>query len=212
MWPMSPARVIAAVEASGPAAKAAVQPGDVIVKVGDLAIADSAALASALAGKTANDNLALELKDRIGTAKKADVKVLMTPRLIGMNDQTLLANRILLDVRMRLMSPTGPVEESILRLNAAAALARVQAWSEARTELQKVKLPEGPGRRQRDRARPPRPVRGQSGQSQRGGNRLAHRGFVRELPDRGRAAGQGAGRVEDCRARPPRARLARTES
>ncbi len=38
-----------------------------------------------------------------------------------------------------------PLEESIIRLNLAAALARLQAWSDARTELQKVKLPEGPG-------------------------------------------------------------------
>jgi tetratricopeptide (TPR) repeat protein len=141
---MSGAAVIA-VEPNGPAAKAGVQAGDVIVKAGDQVVADSAALAAALAGKHANDTLTLELKDRAGAAKKAEVKVFMTPRLIGMNDQTLLANRIVVDLRTRLLSPSNPAEESIIRLNMAAALARLQAWSEARTELQKVKLPEGPG-------------------------------------------------------------------
>lgn len=140
-----PGAVVVAVDAGGPAAGAAVQPGDVIVKAGELAIADSAALAAALAGKTASDSLTLELKDRAGAAKKADLKVFMTPRLIGMSDQTLLANRILVDIRARLLTPANPTEESILRLNAAAAMARLQAWSDARTELQKVKLPEGPG-------------------------------------------------------------------
>jgi hypothetical protein len=32
-----------------------------------------------------------------------------------------------------------------MRLNLAAALARVEAWSDAKTELQNVKLPEGAG-------------------------------------------------------------------
>src|SRR5438552_4211416 len=69
----------------------------------------------------------------------------MTPRVIGMSDQMLLANRLVADFRTRLLSPANPVEESVMRLNLAAGLARLQAWSDARAELQKVKLPEGPG-------------------------------------------------------------------
>ncbi len=137
--------VVVAVDANGPAAKATIQPGDVVVRIGDQPVADSAALAAGLIGKSANDTLTLELKDRAGATKKADLKVFMTPRLIGMNDQTLLANRILVDLRTKLLSAANPTEESIIRLNIAAALARLQAWGEARTELQKVKLPEGPG-------------------------------------------------------------------
>lgn len=140
-----PGAVVIGVDANGAAAKAGVQVGDVIVKAGDQAIADSGALVTLLAAKKENDPLALELKDKTGAPKTAEVKVLMTPRLISMNDETLLANRILLELKTRLLTPANPTEEAILRLNAAAALARLQAWSDARTELQRVKLPEGPG-------------------------------------------------------------------
>jgi hypothetical protein len=118
-------------------------PGDIILKVGTQAVNDSAAFAAALATHSANDTLSLELKDKAGAPKKADVKVVLTPRLISMNDQTLFANRVVVDLRTRLLTPADPVEESVLRLNLAAALTRLQAWSEARTELQKVRLPEG---------------------------------------------------------------------
>jgi Flp pilus assembly protein TadD len=71
--------------------------------------------------------------------------VRMTPRLISLSDQTLLANRLLVDFRTRLLSPADAVEESVIRLNLAAALARLQAWGDARTELQRVKLPDQAG-------------------------------------------------------------------
>lgn len=122
-----------------------VQQGDVIVRANGQAVGGSAALAALLAPHAATDSLSLELKDKTGAVKKADVKVVMAPRLLGMSDQTLLANRALVDLRSRLAAPGAPGEESIVRLNLAAALARLQAWSEARAELQQVKLPEGPG-------------------------------------------------------------------
>src|SRR5262249_12336921 len=113
--------------------------------VNDQAVANAAAVATALGTHKANDTLSLELKDKSGATKKADVKVQMTPRVIGMSDQMLLANRLVADFRTRLLAPGTAAEESIFRLNPAAALARLQAWSDARAELQKVKLPEGPG-------------------------------------------------------------------
>ena len=137
--------VVASVEANGPAAKAGVKPGDIVVSANAKPIADGAALAAALASSKANDDLALELKDRTGAARKAAVKVMMTPRLIGISDQSLLVNAILVALRSRLLSPSDPTEEAVMRLNLAAALARVEAWSEAKTELQNVKLPEGSG-------------------------------------------------------------------
>lgn len=122
-----------------------IQVGDLIVKVNDQAVANTAAVMTALGTHKANDTLSLELKDKAGATKKADVKVQMTPRVIGMNDQMLLANRLVAEFRTRLLAPANAAEESIIRLNLAAALARLQAWNDARTELQKVKLPEGPG-------------------------------------------------------------------
>jgi hypothetical protein len=135
--------VVIGVDSNG--AAAGIQNGDVIVKVNDQAVANSAAVLTALGTRKANEPLSLELKDKAGATKKADVKVLMTPRVIGMSDQMLLANRLVADFRTRLLAPANAGEEPIIRLNLAAALARLQAWNDARTELQKVKLPDGPG-------------------------------------------------------------------
>ena len=131
--------------ASGPDAPADIQVGDVIVKANDQAVSNSGALASILASRAANDTLSLEMKDKTGASKHVDARVVMTPRLIGMNDQTLLANRLLIVFRNRLLSPMSAGEESIIRLNLATALTRLQAWSDARSELEKVKLADGPG-------------------------------------------------------------------
>jgi Flp pilus assembly protein TadD len=140
-----PGAVVIAVDANGPAAKGGIAAGDVIAKANGQPIADAVALNALLAQRKADDDLTLELKDRAGTAKRADVKVGMAPRLVGLYDQTLLVNRTLLDLRSRLQKPGSPLEDSVLRLNLAAALARVENWSEARLELQRVKLPDGPG-------------------------------------------------------------------
>jgi membrane-associated protease RseP (regulator of RpoE activity) len=137
--------VVIGVDANGPAAKVGIAAGDVIVKANAQVISDAVALNALLAGRKADEDLTLELKDRAGAAKRADVKVFMAPRLVGLYDQTLLVNRMLLDLRSRLQTPGNPVDDSVLRLNLAAALARVENWNEARMELQRVKLPDGPG-------------------------------------------------------------------
>ncbi len=137
--------VVVAVDPNGPGAKSGIQAGDVVIKANSQAVPDTGALTSLLAGRRADEDLTLELKDKAGTAKRADVKVFMTPRLIGMNDQSLMINKILVDLRARLQSPGEPINDSVMRLNLAVALARVGAWSEARLELQRVKLNEGPG-------------------------------------------------------------------
>lgn len=137
--------VVIALDANGPAARAGVQLGDVLLKANEQVIPDAVAFTTALAGHKANDDMTLELKARTGTLKRATLKVLMTPRLIGMADQTLLANSIVANLRARLAAQVDPLEESVIRLNIAAALARLEAWSDARAELQRVKLPDGPG-------------------------------------------------------------------
>jgi hypothetical protein len=137
--------VVIGVDANGPAAKAGVAVGDVIVKANAQPIADAVALNSLLASRKGDESLTLELKDRAGAPKRADVTVAMAPRLAGLYDQTLLVNRMLLDLRNRLQKPGSPLEDSVLRLNLAAALARIENWNDARIELQRVKLPDGPG-------------------------------------------------------------------
>jgi hypothetical protein len=137
--------VIVAVDPNGPAAKAGIQSGDVLLKANSQPVPDAAALINLLAGRKADEDMTLDLKDRTGAAKKADTKVYMTPRLIGLNDQSLMVNKILVDLRNRLQTQGDPVLDSVIRLNMAVALARVGAWSEARLELQRVKLNDGPG-------------------------------------------------------------------
>src|SRR5437660_85633 len=90
--------------------------------------ANAIALNTLLAGRKEDEAMTLELKDRAGAAKRADVKVMMAPRLLGLYDQTLLVNRMLLDLRRRLQTPGNPIEDSVVRLNLAAALARVENW------------------------------------------------------------------------------------
>ena len=137
--------VVIGVDANGPAARAGIAAGDVIQKANAQAVGDALALNTLLAGHKADDDLTLDLKDRAGAAKRADVKVFMAPRLVGLYDQTLLVNHMLVELRSRLQAPGNPLEDSVLRLNLAAALARIENWSDARTELQRVKLPDGPG-------------------------------------------------------------------
>lgn len=134
--------VVVAVDPNGPGAKSGIQAGDMVLKANSQPVPDAATL---LAGRKADEDLTLDLKDKAGAPKKADVKVLMTPRLIGMNDQSLMINKILVDLKARLLAPGEPINDSVMRLNLAVALARVGLWSDARLELQRVKLNEGPG-------------------------------------------------------------------
>ena len=137
--------VVVAVDANGPAAQAGIQPGDIVLKANSQPVTDAAALTNLLSGRKPEEALTLDLKDRAGAAKKADTKVVMTPRLIGLTDQSLMVNKLLVDLRNRLQTQGEPLTDSVMRLNLAVALARVGAWPEARLELQRVKLNDGPG-------------------------------------------------------------------
>ena len=136
---------VVAVDPNGPAAGAGIQLGDILLKANSQPVPDAAALTALLSSRKADEGMTLDLKDRAGIAKKADTKVFMTPRLIGLNDQSLMINKILVDLRNRLQVPGDPALDSVMRLNLAVALARVGAWSDARIELQRVKLNDGPG-------------------------------------------------------------------
>jgi hypothetical protein len=137
--------VVVAVDPSGPAAKSGILPGDIILKANSQAVTDAATLTSLLGGRKGEEGLTLDLKDKTGVAKKADVRVIMTPRLIGLTDQSLMINKILVDLKARLLLPGEPINDSVMRLNLAVAYARVGLWSQARLELQRVKLNDGPG-------------------------------------------------------------------
>lgn len=127
------------------AATDAVQVGDVVKQAGGKPVATAAAVLEMVAARKPGDVLAVDLVGQNGAAKKADLQVRPVPRLIGLSENGLLANRILLDLRARLAAAADPYQQSVIRLNMAVAMARVEDWAGALEELQRVTLPEQTG-------------------------------------------------------------------
>jgi hypothetical protein len=137
--------VVISVESGGVAQAAGVAVGDTILRANTQDIPDSSALAAVLAASRVDDVLDLELRDRAGAPKRAQVRVARVPQVISTETQTLLFNTLILGFRARLTGPPDPSNEPVLRLNLAVALMRVGNWPDARAELEKVRLPDGPG-------------------------------------------------------------------
>jgi tetratricopeptide (TPR) repeat protein len=136
--------VVVGVDTSG-GTPPTVKAGDVIVQADGQPVADALSLEKIVAAHKAGDTIALDVKDAAAAARKADVKVFLTPRLIGLSEQGLLVNRILLDLRARAADGGDPFEQAVIRLNTAVALARIGDWNAAKAELAQLKLPDRPG-------------------------------------------------------------------
>jgi hypothetical protein len=136
-----PGAVIVGAGTGGPA----IEVGDRVVQADGQPVADAAALDRIVAGRQPGTNLVLGLQSLSGQAKTATVDVYLAPRVIGLAEQGVLANRILLDLRARLAESRDPFEQSVIRLNTAVALARAGDWAGARAELMRVQLPDRPG-------------------------------------------------------------------
>ena len=132
--------LVIGIDPRGPAAAATMRVADVLLQADGQSLADAAALAAVVAGHKAGDSVTLDLRDATGAARRAEVKVVPSPRVIGLFEHGLLANRILLDLRARLADTKDSLEQSVIRLNIAVALARLGDWTSAREELQSVKL------------------------------------------------------------------------
>jgi hypothetical protein len=133
--------VVIAVDQAAAAAK--VVPGDVILKAGGQAVADSSGFAAVLTSRKGGDKLLLEVKDRTGAVKLAELTVAMAPRLLAMSDETWLFNGLVLGLRSLLVG--AQADEAVIRLNLAVALMRVGNYADARAELGRVHLPAGAG-------------------------------------------------------------------
>ena len=133
------------VTAVDPVAGAGVQVGDLVKQAGGKPVAGATAVLDLVAARNPGDVLALDLAGTTGAARRAELQVRPVPRLIGLSENGLLANRILLDLRARLEAATDPYQQSVIRLNMAVAMARVDDWAGALEELQRVKLPEQSG-------------------------------------------------------------------
>ena len=106
---------------------------------------DVAALGKLVATREPGKPMSVEVKDVKGVARKVDLDVVLTPRLIGLSDQTVLFNRALVDLRAQLAATSDPFRQSVIRLNTAVALARLGECAIARDELKQVQLPDRPG-------------------------------------------------------------------
>ena len=137
--------VVASIDANSPASATALKAGDVILQAGGQAVADASALTKLVSTKTAGQPMTLEARDPAGAAKRVDVPIFLTPRVIGLAEQGIPVNRMLLDLRARAGEVTDPFEQAVVRLNTAIALGRVGEWGAAQTELRQVKLPDRPG-------------------------------------------------------------------
>jgi hypothetical protein len=137
--------VVAGIDANSPATATALKVGDVILQAGGQTVADATALTKLVSGKAAGQNMPLEARDAAGTAKRVELPVFLTPRVIGLAEQGIPVNRVLLELRARSADVTDPFEQAVVRLNTAIALGRVGEWGAAQTELRQVKLPDRPG-------------------------------------------------------------------
>ncbi len=137
--------VVARVDAGGSAAAAGIVLGDIVKRVDKQAVASGSAFAAILATRKFGQKLAVDVVSRTGDVKSAELPVITTPRVVPMTDQSVLFNKLLLDYRARLAAQLDPLEQSVVHLNSAMALIALSNWSEAKRELDQVKLPPGPG-------------------------------------------------------------------
>jgi membrane-associated protease RseP (regulator of RpoE activity) len=138
--------VVVSVDAAGAAAKAGLSPGDVITGVDGQPVADGSGFSAVVAQHKAGDALMVEAKDMSGASKSGSVTITMAPRLVAMNDQSLLFNNLVLALRPRIaQAAAAAAPDAVVRLNLAVALMRLGNWTDARNELSKVQLAAGPG-------------------------------------------------------------------
>jgi hypothetical protein len=133
------------IAADAAALRAGIAVGDVIEKLDGQPVADASAFVAGLGARKANDKLAVEVKDRSGALKRAELTVAMAPRLLAMSDETWTFNTLVLGLRSRLVGGGGQAEDPVVRLHLAVALMRVGNWAEARAQLGRLRLPAGAG-------------------------------------------------------------------
>lgn len=140
-----PGATIAQIEQGGAAAAGGLLPGEVITSANGRPIRSVADLEAALSALPEDRKLSLDVRAAAGGMRKADLTAALVPRALVMSDQTLLANKAILDLRQRLPSAMNTRDEPVVRLNLAIALMHARSWALARAELERVNLPAGPG-------------------------------------------------------------------
>lgn len=136
--------VVGDVEADGPAANAGLKPGDIVESVESQSIESVKDLEAQLAAHAAG-RVNLSVKTGAAAPRQVAVTIKQVPVLQTGSDRFLPANAVVAVLRSRLAAATDPAEQAVLRLNLAAALLQAGAPADARTLLEQVNLPAGPG-------------------------------------------------------------------
>jgi hypothetical protein len=141
-----PGATVAQVEPGGAAAAAGIVPGEVITSANGRPVRSVADLEAALAALPEDRQLSFGVRAPAGGMRKVELVAALVPRALVMSDQTLLANKAILDLRRRLPAAMNTRDEPVVRLNLAIALMHARSWALARAELERVTLPsQGPG-------------------------------------------------------------------
>jgi hypothetical protein len=138
--------IVLRVEPGQGAAAGGIAPGDTVVSADQKPVRGGADFNAILGGHRAGDTMQVEVRNRAGAVRGANVAVAATPALVSLNDRTVLRNKLLLDFRAMLARPDlSPLGQSVARLNIGALLITLGNHAEARRELELVALEDGPG-------------------------------------------------------------------
>ena len=141
----APGPVVARVTPGTQAATAGLEPGDVILRVNGQPAANAAALTAAMDAALPTQKISVDVRGRAGAAKRADLALVRAPRAITPDDQSVLFNTLLANLRHRLASATSIEDQAVLRLNIGIALMALENWSDALASFEGVRLGTGAG-------------------------------------------------------------------
>ncbi len=134
--------VIVTVDSGGPAETAGIKPGERVMRVTGQPVANAAAFWEAARSAREAQDVVLTVADRAGVARDVRVKRTAAARLVSVVDQTLPFNALAASWRGQRRIRADDV---LLRLNLAVALLRIGDYDAARSELEGLQLPQGPG-------------------------------------------------------------------
>jgi tetratricopeptide (TPR) repeat protein len=129
-----------------PAAKANVQPAEVVVAADGKPVKRTADLLAVIATKQPQDKLKLQLAG--GAAPRTvELALEQTPQEIPLNDPSLLYNKVMMDLRHQVEGYPGTEEAAFARLNLALAAMHFGDFAAAHEHLLKARteLPQRPG-------------------------------------------------------------------
>jgi tetratricopeptide (TPR) repeat protein len=134
------------VATGSPAARAGIQPGEVVVAADDKPVKQTADLLAVVAAKEPQEKVKLQLTG--GAAPRSvDLALDQTPQEIPLNDPSLIYNKVMMDLRHQVDGYPGTEEAAFARLNLALSAMHFGDFAAAHEHLLKARteLPQRPG-------------------------------------------------------------------